>query len=448
MASFPDVLSLLDVPGLEALADVCKRFEVQFTAHGSLPRRLIMLAADSKRSSGDLFNLVPFMSDIDLVHTGATEMTPRIAEAIYEIIPFAECFRWEIKSVEEQSPYHQATLTNAIVPVFFMTLSTNQASGVQDPWNARDDITNGRYRYIRNGFYRRSPLYQTGHDLEFFSTLLYLRTLLEANVDVQALDNQPGWGDSQSVIRDAKHIETLMALQESAYLRSRLRYLLKVLCTSGPLHSALLLMEVSGLEQLLKYIDEGLGLGTSTSMASYAMFGREDDKKVVVGSARLGGDIFRLQHFTDAWKTGESASEAWKQALHNKPIESIRDAGRLSDRVLDPAQEILLASPTISIHPGKSASSYQTEMYPMEFIHFGLLVNNAQNIVGQRSEEDITTLLVFSAVKDDQKYTSVLALPTVCTLPNTASEQSTDERLLVRVNAGGVGGRSWHCGPS
>src|SRR5207248_194030 len=166
--------SLYDIQGLSELRTICRLFGIQVTAYGSMIRRLL----SSQSNNPDLFELTPFASDIDLIHTGSTDQTPKILDAIYEHVPLAECFRWELRSVEEYAVYEQAMRTNGVTPANLMSMSTDPSQRFRDPWDGESDIRERRFRYVRNGFYEESPLYKAGRDLEIFSVLLYFRVLL------------------------------------------------------------------------------------------------------------------------------------------------------------------------------------------------------------------------------------------------------------------------------
>src|SRR4051812_29393166 len=103
MASLP-VRTLFDVPGLKPLEAVCKEYQLELTAAGSIVRRLAMLLhRGGKLDDNTLFDLTGHLSDFDLVHSGPAELTPQILNSIQTSVPFAECFRWELRSVVEDT---------------------------------------------------------------------------------------------------------------------------------------------------------------------------------------------------------------------------------------------------------------------------------------------------------------------------------------------------------
>jgi hypothetical protein len=61
------IRSLWDIRGLEQIQKVCSTHGVHFTAYGSLLRRLMLklIATETSGDRWDLFDLVPFASDID-----------------------------------------------------------------------------------------------------------------------------------------------------------------------------------------------------------------------------------------------------------------------------------------------------------------------------------------------------------------------------------------------
>jgi hypothetical protein len=221
-------LCLFDVTGLDGLAEVCRRLHVRLQAHGGLVRRLSRHLHRQEPSvmGPGLFELMGFAGDVDLIHDGPDTLTGPVIAAIHDHVPHAECFRWEVRSARSQARFDTALLTSGIVPVNLMRLLTAPGSGVWDPWDGWKDIEKGKYRYIRNGFYHDSSLYKSGRDLECFSALLYCQALLEAGVTDFADAEQPGIEDARAVFHDARSDHTRLALQEHAYLRARLLYLM------------------------------------------------------------------------------------------------------------------------------------------------------------------------------------------------------------------------------
>jgi hypothetical protein len=449
--------TLLDITGLEYLEQVCRKFKVQFIAHGGLVRRYIsrlhnQANSDLKRGETNLFDLTPFISDIDLVHSGTRQLTPKIYRYILEIIPFAECFHWELHSQEEIVPYKQAAQCSGIVPVNLMSLSTNANDGLMDPWHGRRDIEQHSYRYIRNGFYKKSPLFLKKRDLEFFSVLLYFQALLEADIQDEMFSNQPGWDDALSVIHDAICQETIIALQESAYLRARLHYLLKRISVASQFTNAFSdLLKMSGLRKLLNYID----IGPIWSFGLFQPFIEDliiSPSTNLVASGRIGGDFFRLPHNTSAWKAGNDALEEIKILFSQQPV-VLSTGQEAPTRYLGESQKVLLVSPSITLMPGKSPSSQVTEKgdnieNPLinEFIHFAVQIDGSvAQVMGDLGDENLAAILTITAKSHEEKeYTEFFPLNSVCTLKPLSRPQSdkNNSLLTIRINCGALLERS------
>ena len=71
-------MTLFDIEGFDASRVSCRKFDVELTAYGSLIRRLALLDATPTRTSPstyNLFDLVPFIDEINLVHSGPASIT-------------------------------------------------------------------------------------------------------------------------------------------------------------------------------------------------------------------------------------------------------------------------------------------------------------------------------------------------------------------------------------
>src|SRR5688572_16128367 len=117
------MLSLGQVPGLERLPEVCEEFDVEITAFGSVVRRLAQhLITKPKYPLPDLFRLAPFLSDIDLHHTGKADHTEQIREAILSRVPYSEYFRWEIFSTADLQSFRDDEERLPVIPMNKLTL--------------------------------------------------------------------------------------------------------------------------------------------------------------------------------------------------------------------------------------------------------------------------------------------------------------------------------------
>jgi hypothetical protein len=392
---------------------------------------------------------MPFTSDIDLIHSGDASLTPLILESIFAYIPQAECFRWQLRSVAENAPFGEAMKVNGIIPVNLMTLSTNSQSGIKDPWNGLGDIRKNNYRYIRNGFYRYSPLFKNGRDLEFLSVLLYLRVLLEADIDIGKLKAQRGFLDTKRVIEDSQNKETVIALQESAYLRTRLLYLLKNLYTDA--HSQESFNEIlrrMGLSKLLNYFGKAVPY-----LKKRLDEIRSSKRPVLVSSSWLGGDTFRFLHVTDEWQSGESAERIFYLMMrHNRIIKSpyIETVeGRGVESSLGQGQMVILASPALSVNSGVSSKSSLVYNHKHEFVHFAIPLQDTDTFPATEYDSadfiecdasDLAVILGLAAMRNGEITDRVL-FPTLAVCHFSKWKGATGEeisRLFIRNNCWGI----------
>ena len=166
-------------------------------------------------------------------------------------MPFAECFRWDIRSTSEASEARAARAYGPIVPAHAVTLGVR--SSFVDPMNARADIEVGRYRFIRNPAYADSPPFAAGRDLEVFGAIRFLRLLCED--DAAGLPDAELLDAVRSAIVDAMSVDTLGRLQESAFLRMRLHASLKSLAVELRTPAARALAEVTRLRAFVAFVD-------------------------------------------------------------------------------------------------------------------------------------------------------------------------------------------------
>lgn len=302
--------SLFDVAELAELASIERDLNVRFTLRGGIVRRFVAdRIIHSKASERDLCSLTPFSADIDLTHSGKPETTPAILAAIHERIPLAECVRWEIRSEAEDAVFAATRSHNSFAPINSMALNRN---GLVDPHGGYNDIESRQYRFERNRFYRDSPLFSAGRDLEMFGAILYLRAVAELEVDGRR--GELAKDAVTAVFASARTSETVGRLQQSAYCRMRLRYLLKGLAVSSCSPSSRAIWEETELLRLLAFIDDielpdrlerVTPVGRSVvfvdarepAAAGRATFSSELDirtDRALTSTAHLLGDFFRL----------------------------------------------------------------------------------------------------------------------------------------------------------
>ncbi len=348
-------VSLFEIEELEPLQAVAKKFDTEFILFGSVVRRLVKGILNKKYSHvpASLFDLVPLLGDIDLVHSGSERSNLRIVREIYREVPYSDSFRWQIMSARTRKIYARAQRSNLVIPATQLELSSSR--GLHDPLEGVYDLTEDLYRCERNPSYHDSPLWREKRDLEFFGGILYLRLLLE-NPDARHFKDQPGWNNVVNVFTAANSPDVIESMKEGASLRTRLRYLLKGTWAAGSTALVEEIVSASGLKSLLKKIDKSLGL---SELAGFSSEVQLISRECRVSSAHIEEDKFRLPHFVQGWTDKGEA---------NRLIDSV---ARQSDfRYLNPelisgteidysSEQFISASPLMTLDEGTSTSSYE-----------------------------------------------------------------------------------------
>lgn len=175
--------SLFDIPAFSPLEEFAAHHRITLSLRGSVASRVLLRATATPPQRLELFDLTPFMSDIDLVHSGLPELTPALRETIELSIPFAPWFRWSVVSRREHSVYEAQMRHNALLPLRLIEIGSDPQRGVQDPYRAVDDAHLGIVRFERRPTFPQSPLGLAGRDFEATGALL----LLDAIADLDAL---------------------------------------------------------------------------------------------------------------------------------------------------------------------------------------------------------------------------------------------------------------------
>jgi hypothetical protein len=410
--------SLVQIPGLEGLLDVCRRHQVTMTCHGGAARRIAatimasaidVAAADEPRWS--IFDCLAYNSDLDLWHSGEPDATRAILNGIYDAVPFAEHIRWELRSQAEQEEFDAAKTYAPIIPLCLISLGTH--GGWSDPWNGLDDLAEGTARFIRNGFYRESPRFKRGVDIELLQTLLYYKVLVE----IPQVEAPPESLDAarQVIVETRDDFPSLIRLQDSSYLRLRLRYFLSAIKGLGgaalaPEQDLFNTLSLDELEPILK------GLGGESELRDLLFWSPRQEGHLAVTS-HLGGDIYRLAPtHGDSWRTGDSALRALQQRISSLKVEAEGRAFLADD------QQIVMASPALACAPGIAPSTQDNE-----FLHF------AVHMPTPTARADSTDLGVVCIVRDARERTVAVGVPTVC-LPSARDADT----LTIRCNVGRI----------
>ena len=403
--------SLYDLSPLERLRPICSRLGLSVQAFGGIVTRNRQRIFANDARANDLFALTPFAADVDLIHSGPPAVTAGLMRAILAEIPAAECFRWQVRSRTDDRIYSEARRCNNIIPARLIELSTDEAEGMYDPWNGDHDIRTRSYRLIRNGFYEQSPLFKSGRDLECLSALIYMQVIFDAELEVGQIAQQPGIPIIREIFQSASNVKTVIALQQSAYLRSRFFYLLANAIVAAPSRDAVnLLFEDCGLNAMLEYFrrsDHNLIMHLNSTTLQ--------NKFAIVSSARLGGDIFRTADHTTEWETGPIAVQQANQIFSRLAAFSSNPSILPS---WAPGFRVLFCSPDISINSG-AATCFEAApgVANGEFLHFALYIDTAKTPLHDHDfeEDDLTAILAVGASEEFQ--IPYLCSPYSCGLP-------------------------------
>jgi hypothetical protein len=436
--------TIWDIDELRPLEAIGQRHGLAFTLRGGAAFRLALRlnsGGELEASPISLFDLARFTADIDLVHSGPPEITGELLAAILSEVPSAECFRWELRSESEDRAYQDRISRGNLVPARLLRVGEDPVTGLIDPANGWADIQARKYRYYRNPLFRLSPLFLAGRDLEVFSALLYMQTLFEAGV-TEPYAAQPGW---QAAVEAFHYAATdggvRRQLEEYAYLRCRLRYLLVNAIAAHPSRDAF--RNVAREVGLRGFIAAVAGAGgpvqLDQNLLRFLTTG-EPLSFVLVSSARIGGDTLRLRLTTDDWS----------------PPSLLGTTAPSFVRTLGPNQQLLLVSPEIKVEPGRSAASGAPPSGPQEFVCFELSFKPSPVSKGEPprraavqppARRDVPQLGLRGINDDDlsgflslRKVGSKEWLPLA--LPNVVEQQrwsrDRDYRIAVRINCLGL----------
>ena len=418
-------------PEMDALQSVAKHVGVTLTVGGSAVRRWASLTSSNKTKSPSLFDVAPFVSDIDISHSGPPERTAALQRLIWQTIPFSEYFRWQIHDREQATLFANAALTSSIIPANLIEI---RAGTLTDKWRGLDDIAAGRYRFVRNGFYRRSPLFRRGQDLELFGALLYFRLLLDSGVAFREITTQPGSEDALAIVRDTiENEEARTLLRERGHLRMRLRYLWSALLAAAPGGESSAVFELLRLPPLSEFLANFLAPREWKGGSALAI------------SAYLQGDVHRLAQTTPAWSFGATAKDQFDTILKDihRPVSALWKEPRLGE-----GQQILAASPVERIHSGNSQS--ENHVAPdnrpttCEFLHFAVPAparwpfdSGGMAVIGFFTTRDTGTLpffppshVSFRPNVDSRGGDFLLRINCGMLFRNVAAEQSPSTRFL------------------
>lgn len=432
------IRSLAQIPDLAPLLEICRELDVEITAFGSLVRRLarsLISPQHRQEELPDLFQLAPFLSDIDLRHSGPPERTDDIRKAILARIPFSECFRWQIFSDEELREFTDDEAHRPVIPVNKLRLGTRAGNGIEDPFEGSRDLRTGKFRLLRSAFYERSTLRRGYRDAELLYAMEYLKVLFEESAVVPAavMEQQPGWQVAREIADDALTPALLGALEESAYLRAKFRYRSQALRAACRDEAAWqVAIGAKGLGPAFQYVDEGLPFAVLDFALEEGGGSLEDP---IASSCRLVGDRFRLRVPPISEPHYEMAGEAWeafRQERHDFDILSKHPFPEL------PAgQRIVADTPEYEFNLGPAPSATGDE-----HLHFQLtLPEECASLCQGYGESGLAAFLLLTAKEEpfgrpEQLRSFAFPIATVCWLAQAQGSDGALTRLQIRANCG------------
>jgi hypothetical protein len=374
---------LHDVAGLEALEEIAREHDVDIVASGGLARRLFTLAVrEPELDSPDLFDLVPFTADVDLTHTGGSELTMPILRALRAAVPQAECFRWELRSAAEAEESRAARVHAPAVPIHAVTLGVR--TGFDDPFGARGDVEQRRHRYSRDPDYASSPRFLAGQDLEAFGALRYLRTTFE---DESYVRDEEILAALRDTFLDGTNGDTLRALRANAGLRARLRKLIQALAVEIRTEEARSIMRESFCRTYLGFVAEDLAAvaeGEEHRPLLAEDLDLEEDRALTV-SDPVGVDRHRLPERVRFYPPGIAGSAEETRS----PFDLLRH-----DEFQTPGMRVLRVSNWVPVTAGFAEMARMDDGATNEMIHFALLAGEERDD-HELLDEDIGMLVIF-----------------------------------------------------
>jgi hypothetical protein len=321
----------------------------------------------NREKTVDLFDLTPFTADVDLLHSGSTRKTKELLETILRVVPNADCFRWEVRSQDEQHQFREAFEYEHQIPARCLLLTVN---GIHDPLGGIEDIRARRFRFIYRETFNKSPLFQQGRSIEVFAALLYMQTLFEADLSNKEWSNQPGLNDAFVIFKRAASEATERALEQSPYLRTRLAYLLTNTVAAMPLGLYPRLFRWTGFGKFLVWLARR-NFPIFSGIEDFLIELKLGHQPVLSPSSQLSRGGYRLPFVTKAWSAMADGHEAYSHF----PVP------------LAPGQTILLASPIMQLESGDAVC-------PQEFVYFAVPQNEASYHIDQYLDIDLSMVVL------------------------------------------------------
>lgn len=323
---------LRDIAPLRALGQIARELGVPLTLIGGTASRAAMRLSRRPRARLDLFDLVPFSSDIDLEYDADPTRGPDVRRAIEQRIPFASWFRWSLIDRDRAAKAAAQRAVSTYVPLRRIRFSTNRPADIGD--EAMDDLEAGTVSFHRNPNFSVTPREGLMRDAEIFGLMM----ALNVEADFWAVDPSAPGLDANAALdwlrRDGG--AELRRVAEDPRLRGRFW----TLFATRWAHTGL----------------RGRVFQALTALAGEAGVFRElgfdpTDETTPIGVSKLRKEgVFRAPRLTPTVLTGEGARTVFVGVMRdvfgsmgvNRRIASAED-------VIDPALELVALAPSIQI---------------------------------------------------------------------------------------------------
>ena len=318
-----------DLPPFAALRDIAKEFDVQLLLFGGAATRAAMYLSYKPGFDFDLFDLAPFTSDFDVVHSGDCEKTAVITRAIRERVPFATWCRWSVMPAETWHEVESNILGGAELPLRRIVFSTGESR----PWPeaALQDLKDRQVTINRSPEYQATSFAQEGRTVEVFTLLLALNTLAElrdiaGDGSLRDENRVTSWLRSQATQSEA------VQLTNNKFLAVRAWHLAATRLARAPLDS-----------EARELVDDWY-----SDSRVLAAFGQQeqDSYPAFAVTKRMPNDNFVVPQLFPVTKVGESA----QRAAHDALLKASAHIGLLPPEI-DPAFKIVAFFEGMTVDP-------------------------------------------------------------------------------------------------
>jgi len=364
-------LRLQDFSAFAPFENVAKEAKTDIVLHGGVAFRSALYAAWQDRLDVDLFDLVPFNSDIDLEHSGSAKETAEIAAYIDKLIPFASWCRWSINDAERAEKARAQREASTCIPLRQIRFSTNAPAFI--PSRARTDIDQQAVSFERNPRFGHSDS-DLRPDIEIFGLMVALNSWSEAQ---EIAKGQVGFDQERAMewILEGFDAIALQQLEKPA-VAARFWHLFSLLVARHGFDRFNLALARLGGPILHRFI---------ASIPSLA-----DPNRAISVSKLTSSSDFRVSELTPPIITGEPAGplfgELIKRAanLAGYPVESLPDDPL---ELIDPSLELIGIVPDLTLISNGSGKEGGDELddpflsgVGQEFVQFAWKLQDGEKI--------------------------------------------------------------------